>query len=485
MYNNESDKSATYHQKAIDLLEHEKPDAPTLLLAYLSATENLVQVDSLTQARNLLDKANAILQRFPESVNASLYYYQESNYYYGRGEYTTALSYLNEGIGRAETSNQFVLLDQLKFRKYDILMQQGKYREAKAYLTAVVDNGLLMAEEKNRRELLEQMARVNELLGNMPEAYRWLKAYSMLSDSINERQVQVNIHELETKYRTIENEKKISELEAENREADLAAKNIRLTSWFFGVTSVLLLIVALIAYFYYRNNQRLMAEKEQNHLQRLKEIEQAERIRHSQAIMKGEELERKRLAQDLHDGLGGLLAGVKIGLSGLAEESGKTVETTKLGVFMGRLDNASSELRRIAHNLMPVNLSKFGLEIALRDLCETLVDQQIAIDFQAYDIRPDIPEETQLHSYRLVQELLNNAVKHGRASEIMLQCSQDSHTLFITVEDNGIGFDIDNATEQSGMGLFNVSQRVAYLNGKIDIHTVPGEGTTINIELHV
>src|SRR5690606_9530333 len=158
--------------------------------------------------------------------------------------------------------------------------------------------------------------------------------------------------------------------------------------------SVLLLIVALIAYFYYRNNQRLMAEKEQNHLQRLKEIEQAERIRHSQAIMKGEELERKRLAQDLHDGLGGLLAGVKIGLSGLAEESGKTVETTKLGVFMGRLDNASSELRRIAHNLMPVNLSKFGLEIALRDLCETLVDQQIAIDFQAYDIRPDIDRKS-------------------------------------------------------------------------------------------
>ncbi|MEC7265071.1 MAG: ATP-binding protein, partial [Bacteroidota bacterium] len=100
-------------------------------------------------------------------------------------------------------------------------------------------------------------------------------------------------------------------------------------------------------------------------------------------------------------------------------------------------------------------------------------------------IEEDIPQQNQLTIYRIVQELLSNAIKHSQASMILVQCSQNQNRLFITVEDNGKGFNLETNSFHSGMGLDNIRNRVSYLDGQLEIKSVPNEGTIINIELDV
>lgn len=200
-------------------------------------------------------------------------------------------------------------------------------------------------------------------------------------------------------------------------------------------------------------------------------------------MLEGEERERKRVARELHDGLGGMLSGMRINLSGWAAGHEEIAQDQNLHKVITQLDSSVSELRRIARNMMPETLLKFGLEIALKDLSEFYMRDHIHIDFQAFSIQENLPLTVQINIYRIVQEILTNAIRHAQAGNIVLQCSQDENNFFITIEDDGKGFDTAMLSAKKGMGLDNVKNRVEYLKGKTEIISSPGEGTTVNIEL--
>lgn len=127
---------------------------------------------------------------------------------------------------------------------------------------------------------------------------------------------------------------------------------------------------------------------------------------------------------------------------------------------------------------------KFGLEVALKDLSEFYMRDGLHIDFQSFNIEKTIALGVQLHIYRIAQELISNAIKHADATHIMLQCSQNAETFFITLEDDGTGFDTSILDNKKGMGLDNLKNRVAFLKGRFEIQSAINEGTTINIELN-
>lgn len=217
--------------------------------------------------------------------------------------------------------------------------------------------------------------------------------------------------------------------------------------------------------------------------QELKDAEHRQQMHIAKALMQGEEMERKRLAVDLHDGLGGRLAGIKINLSRIATNA--TTTDADFGNVIRQLDISSNELRRIARNMMPESLLQLGLQAALLDMCDSVSTIEARVIFQGYEIKPAIAPEIQMHIYRIVQELVTNAVRHGRATEILAQCSQNNSTFYITVEDNGIGFDSTSGANKNGIGLMSVKNRVGYLMGKFDIVSETNQGTTVNIEFNV
>lgn len=477
-------KAGQYDQKAIDILEKAGPESSTLLFAYLSGVSIYCYDNKTALALPLLKKAELLLTAFPTSVNYTLYYYNEALYYTTNQQLEKALASTEKGLVLAKKYNQKQLYQQFFFRKYEIYSKQKEYSKARQILLDIIRDGTLTAEINDRAEIYAELAKTTGLMGSYKEAYNWLSKQKTLTDSIHKSQTQVKISELETKYRTVKNQEKIAALQAQNKHAALNTKNQRLYNWILGLSCGFLLVTLAFVFTNARAKHKFAAQKEINYQQQLKELEQKQQLKVAKAMLDGEEHERERVARDLHDGLGGMLSGVKIGLSGWTSSNVGVSDDKDLHRIINQLDTSVSELRRIARNMVPETLLKFGLETALKDLSEFHMRDGLHIEYQAFDIDKNIPLAVQLHIYRIVQELISNAIKHASPKNVMLQCSQNGDMFFITLEDDGCGFDTTVLNNKKGMGLDNLQNRIAFLKGKFEIQSAINEGTTINIELN-
>jgi signal transduction histidine kinase len=195
------------------------------------------------------------------------------------------------------------------------------------------------------------------------------------------------------------------------------------------------------------------------------------------------ETERSRLAKDLHDGLGGLLSGIKLTLSSIP---GNVVLSEKnAGIFtkaLSQLDNTIAEMRRVAHSMMPEALLRFGLSEAMQDYCDGINESNaLRMKFTQIGLHQPLEKPVEVILYRIIQELTNNSIKHAAAKNIFIQLNKHERGLTLTVEDDGKGFDADRITR--GAGLQNVQSRVDYLKGNLEINSKPGEGSAFTIEI--
>ncbi len=483
MYNAQFEQAAVYHKKAIDLLQKDVPRSPALLLAYIAAANNYIYADRKGPAKEMLDAAKKILSSSPDCVSYPLYYLSEAQYNIYLENFTAAIKSAGQGIVLARSLNQPDILQLLYFRNYESLLHLKQYKQAKKQLEAIAGEGIFTEDVNNRKTIYAQLAAVNELMADQEEAYKWLKKYSALSDSLSGIRLKETVSTLEAKYQNSENRNQIVQLEAQKVQQDIKVAEQRNYVFALAGASMLFFSIALFSYFYYRNNRKLILQKELNHKQEIATRQQEEKLKITRAVLEGEEKERERIAKELHDGLGGMLAGVKINLSGWASKHLAPGQRDDFNSIVLQLDRSVSELRGVARNLMPESLLKFGLETALKDLCEFFINDHLDIDLQTYSIQKDLSLSAQLNIYRIVQELLSNAIRHSNATAILLQCSQDAAAFYITIEDNGTGFRMDSLANSKGMGINNIHNRAEYLGGRVEIESEIGEGTTVNIEL--
>jgi len=482
MNSNQYHKAEIYYNLAIQTAEHIPSKSTILVSTYIFAASNYIYLMKLTEAKLMLDKSKAILKLYPESSKWPDYYYSEGNYFEQAHQYESALNSYNRGISIGHAFKQNYLVQTLLLQKYSALTKLHNYRSATHLLDSLSNEKEFMAIANNRKSIYKELAKNNLRLGNVKKAYHWLELHGQLSDSLNESRLNTEINNLEVKFRNAENKKRISDLTAVNDKVKFEAKNTHLVNLLLASISLLLTFTVVAGYLFYRNDQK---SKELNYQQELKNIHQNHQIKLTRAMLQGQDEERKRVARDLHDGLGGMLSLVKINLSGFA---GKATLTpgNDLDAVINLLDESITELRSIARNMMPASLLKLGLEVSLKDLCESMMSEKLNIDFQCLAVTDSIPIDEQMTIYRIIQELLNNVVKHADAKNVLLQCSQNQENFMITIEDDGKGFNPDSLHKKNGLGINNIKTRVAYLNGNIEIqssdHT---SGTIIHIEINV
>ena len=333
---------------------------------------------------------------------------------------------------------------------------------------------------------LQNQSKALMLLANIAGSRRSLdlqSKYTNRHDSIEKiilnEKITRNIQELETKYET---EKKIQQINQLENDKKLQAANIRQKNILNIVLILSLFGLIFTGILIYRN----IRQKRIIDSQKISELEKEKQILVSKALIQGQEDERSRLAKDLHDGLGGMLAGVKYSLSDIA--GNKVITEDNVLSFqrtIDMLDSSISELRRIAHNMMPEVLIKYGLSSALRDFCtEINKGGVLKIIYQPMGIDEAVLDQTlSITVYRIVQELISNILKHAVASEAIIQLQQIDKKLMVTVEDNGKGFDVLKMNEKKGMGWKNIRSRVEYLNGVVDLQSSPDTGTSVTIEI--
>jgi len=483
--NDQYQKAENYYTLAIKLLEGRITKSTILLNTYILGAANYIYQQELPPAKLLLDKARAKLNNYPTSSLWPDYYWTEGNYFEELKDYDRALRSYEEGSQIAKTQHKDYLFQTLKIQKFSVLKKLKKYPEAMKIISEVSADSGYMATSNNRKWVYLEWANLYSAVGNYKAGYQWLERYSEMADSMNNSKLKNDINALEVKYRNAENQQKISTLNAANAQIKAEARNNRLMGLLFGVSSLLLLAISVVIWLTYRNGKRLAKQKEQSHQQELKDIEQQQQIKIAQAMLEGQEEERKRVARDLHDGLGGMLAGIKLNLSDFAVNE---QENQQLGLYpiIDQLDTSVTELRRIAHNMMPETLLKFGLETSLRDLCNSMQTNDLNIKLQTYGDLRKMNMQSQISIYRIVQELLSNVVRHAFAKHVLLQCSEENGSFLITIEDDGIGFDAGDLKNKMGMGLINIRNRVDYLDGTFEIiSNTEQRGTNINIELNV
>lgn len=481
--NGERLKAKYYFGEAQKLIDITTKKSATLIETkvetYIINAENLIELKQFEDGKKALDKANAILKKHPNSNMNNTYYFAEGVYYSKQNLDNIALLSYEKGIRSCEFHQDKLALNRLFYAKYESFFKLKKYNEAKDILESLIKNGQFVIDKKN---YLLELSKTYKKLGNNDKAIEYAEKYIKLNDSLNDSKFKNEIVALEAKFNKTENESKIKQLLAQKEKSELLAKNNRLNMILLGLAIAFLLISILFIINYYKNQKKLNLQNEKNLKQEFTNLQSNQKLAVSDALIEGEEMERKRLARDLHDGLGSMLSGLKIHINKLSDEN---VKNNNIKKIENQLDNSIKELRQIAQNLMPESLLKLGLETALRDLCIKLTDEKIAIEFQFYGKSNEISESKQIIIYRIVQELLNNVFKHAKASEILVSCNLNEDIFYLTLEDNGKGFNAKKIDIFDGMGLKNIKNRVDFLKGSLEIESEINKGTVFYIELNI
>lgn len=335
---------------------------------------------------------------------------------------------------------------------------------------------------ENIRNAHSLLSRSDSALGNYKEAYVHYKEYVHYRDSISntdsrkaavKKQVQYEFEKKEALAKAEQDKKDAQQkAETEKQQALYQAKLDKqaLITWFSAGLFLLLLLSAFLIFNRHRLKQRHLFQQQLNLLQKQQAV----------AVMETQEMERKRIAEDLHDSLGHLLSTAKFNLQTFPENQKHLTENP-----LQLLNQASNEIRNITFDLMPRTLEEEGLVPALNELASRITGPgSIGLTVQVHGLDLyALEKQVQFNIYRIVQEAVNNILKHANAREITIQLIRENNLLTIMIEDDGRGFDPGKV--KNGRGLKNISTRSAWLNGKTAVDSTPGRGTTIVIEIPI
>lgn len=280
------------------------------------------------------------------------------------------------------------------------------------------------------------------------------------------------------KKRNIDSLKKQSEIQVlslKNQRAEVARRNIIIA----GIL-ITMLAFSLLAFSYYKRYK--LKQESQHKTQLLQEQEQATR-----AILFAEENERKRIAAELHDGIGQMMSVAKMNLSVFENELLFTDEKQKLAFenVINMVDESCRELRSVSHQMMPNALLKNGLANAVREFIDKIDSRIIKVSLHAEGLKEKMDNDTESVLYRVIQECVNNVLKHSGANHLDISLIKDRDGIAATIEDNGQGFDINQSLLEEGIGFKNILSRINYLKGTVDVNSRPGEGTLVAIHIPV
>lgn len=476
-------KAIQYYNKAITIRRKIPGESEKMASYYNRIAKNYLYQDQNNPAKKALDSSFSILKPFHRSFEFAEYYLVSGMYYLNTRQWKAAFLHLDSSLSIAKHIHLPYLASSALFQKYKGYKETKNYSQAKKVLLKEYQDSLTISKLSNKQLILYNLAQTEAEMGQMKNAYDWLLRYSVLTDSLHSKELKSSISELEIKYNSEKKQRKILTLQNQNKQQKLQLQKKRFLNYILIASLTILLLLSLLIYLLYRNKKRKIRLKEEWHQQEMEQMAKDQQLKVYNAMLEGQEQERSRMSRDLHDGLGGMLAGVKLKLSDIADHQQKTKDM-ELYKVIGQLDRSVQELRRIAHNMMPESLIRYGVETALQDLCDSLKTETVHIDFQSIQLSKNLSQSVQIAIYRIVQELLTNAIKHGNAGDILVQCSQNEDRIFMTVEDDGKGFDVKLLEKENGIGIANIRKRIDYLKGQIDIDSEPGSGTVVNVEVN-
>jgi signal transduction histidine kinase len=381
--------------------------------------------------------------------------------------------------------------------KEALMLSENNIRSKIANISVLGSAYLLLKNYKSAVQYYKEAAKLSvqsaiggrslvEIYGNLAETYDSAKDYrnayrykfiaAALQDSISAMENTKSMNKLENLFQNAEKDKELTtkKLQLVLAKASLRNRNL----WIVGIgTGTLVLLTIAI----------MLSQKQRLQLQRAKTTKQQQQVEQLKAVIDGEEKERSRIGRQLHDDIMVQLSIVKMSMEALPMEYPGIKDVQSYKNIVQQVQHTSRQLRQTAHNLMPDALLEEGLISAVLYFCRNIEQMTgIKILFQHYGSIPVLSSDLEISIYRIIQELMQNVIKHAGATNALVQLNYLEGILSITVEDNGVGMkEQDNNTEENKMGLKSIRTRLKAMGGTMEIHPCTPHGTSINIELSV
>lgn len=417
--------SVDYFNESLDLFKKMKDqDAIAWVYNNLGVVYGLMK--DWDKAYEMYRKTEEITQKIGDTESLAYVKYDLAEMYFSKRDWNAARSSLKQGIEYGKSLNMIELLD-------------------KSYLL---------------------LSKIDSAQGKYLNALQSYKMHAQFKDSIFNQQSDRNISEIETKYETAKKEQQITLLQKEKTYQELKLKKNKIIGIISVIGSFVLFSLILV---WIRSRHRKREEK---------------------ALLKNtmdtEDKERKRLAEELHDGVGPLLSTVKLYINEIDESTIKESEKELLMQSDKIIDEAINSARNLSHNLMPQDIEKDGLIKSLQVFTNRVcINQLPKIDIEPVQTS-DISLWQQVMLYRIITELLNNSFKYANAKQIHILFKRDKKNLILNYEDDGQGFDIESTLKKdNGIGLKNVMSRVKSLKGEVNLNSSEGKGFKANITVGI
>ncbi len=509
------ESSVIYLDSAINAYLNKDNSAIDLADSYIALGNTMIKMGNADKAVEYLEEAQRIFIKNPEKririrkTNAYRCHYGLARAYEEKEDYHTMDSLLNLADDHASILtkderfnlynsigvNANKLLDYQRSITYldSALLQLDTLKQINDYCTVLLNKSDLFSNQEKDAEaisillhLIDKLAYVDnssiekKAYNNLANLYRRNNQFQLADfnqlkrDSIQEKlgQETIEAYKLQNKLDAAR-----SELKIEKQKSAIAALNSRNT---IVVLAALLVILALAIALILRSKKIQEQELE------FKALQENIKKENFNTKLEMEEKTRRRIAQDIHDGLGGILATIKLNLSQMHSRLDEIQATNKqqfLSAYAA-MEKAVVEVRRVSHALESGDKTHFGLEDELEDLVKFVSTREnLSVELNLYQIKGQLNGNMALNIFRIIQELLNNTIKHAKATEIGIDLNNFGDVLNLMYEDNGIGFDPKKAMSKKGIGLRGMEARAKKLGGTLKIDSQKDRGTTVLLDI--
>lgn len=477
-------KTLEYYLKSLKILE-ELEDKQRMATLYNNIGIIHANQENDSLAMGFYFKAVQINQEFENKRGLAMNYNNIGDLYTQQENYSQALNYQEMALEIQEllTAKSEMLYSLAGIG--EIYTKQHKSKKAIDYFNKCVTISLEVGNPKQLMDAYKGLSEAYSALNDYKNAYKYHLLFSGIKDSLFTEESHKQIAEMETKYQTEKKEQEIQVLAKENEIKKLQIAKEENLRYILIVGFSLILLISFLLYNRYRLKQKKERLEEKQDL--LNQINQHQEALIN-AIVNAQEEERKRIAGELHDGLGGLLSTVKVNLDNVKNTYVSTKENdSKLLIkSISLVDEVCSDLRTISHNMMPGVLVKLGLVAAVNNFVDNVSETNVFnINFETVGLEDRMDGTIEIVLYRVIQETINNIIKHADAKSVNVQLVKHEKVLTVMIEDDGKGFDFEIIRKENGIGLKNIESRVKYLNGSVVFDSTPGRGTNVIIEIPI
>ncbi len=475
-------KAIEYGKKAL-LITGYPHESRYRVMLHLTIFDAYIKQNELAISKKHLDSAIAINQSIDNVILSAMvannegYYYQNTHDFEKANEAYLKSYQLNKSIGnkllQSEAANNVA----------DLYFKIKNYNAAERYALEANAIGRELKLYQVVADTYDVLKKNASRIGDYKTALGYAELNKIYADSALNQETHKITLSLESKYQNQKKEQEIAALTITNtqNELEVVRRNRILIVGGIGASGALIILGL-----FYRNSRQknLLAEQERKYQQeQIKYLERQQQVVSLQSMINGQEAERTRIAKDLHDGLGGLFSTVKMYFSTLQHDTPMLKENDLFQKSYSIVDTASVEVRRIAHNMMPEVLMKLGLVNAVKDLCDNIsAGKLLTVSLEVHGMNKRLNATTEIMLFRIIQELLNNVIKHAQATQAIIQFIRENERLSVIVEDNGLGFNTQESDERNHSGMATIKSRVNYLNGKMSIDSEKNVGTTIMMD---